>query len=79
MNINIKNRYALLGRDEEAKVKSIEQAEAELNELVRSVVVSYDGIKGKHPDIGIGDTATDEAIAHQIYHAIHFREIPLPR
>lgn len=69
--IDIQNRYSLLGREDKARAQSVERAELELNELVQNIASSYDEIKKKHPRIGIGDTATDEAIVRQIYHALH--------
>ena len=64
------NRYALFDKPERLGVENA------LDGMVRRVVAEYDQIKQLPASVGVGDTATDEAIASQIYRAIHFREIP---
>jgi hypothetical protein len=64
------NRYALFDKPERVGVENA------LDELVRATVKEYDKIKQLPAEVGVGDTATDEAIARVIYQAIHFREIP---
>ena len=76
MEVRKENPYTLLGRDDPKGKSGVQSAENELNIMVAEIVAEYDRIEQRHPKVGIGDTSTDEAIAHRIYHAIHFREIP---
>jgi len=79
MDVGKENPYSLLGKrdTDKERVTMVRSAEEQLNKLVVETVNTYDSIKRGHSRVGIGDTATDEAIAHRIYHAIHFRDIPI--
>lgn len=70
MKDETKNKYSLFDKPERAGVENA------LDELVRATVKEYDRIKQLPANVGVGDTATDEAIARVIYLAIHFRELP---
>lgn len=57
------DRYELLCEtDEEAKTIN-----EELNNLLETLVLEIEFMKRKYPKAGIGDTATDEAIANEFY------------
>lgn len=63
-----KMEFALLKQEE------YYEAQSELEEAVIGFAKRVISISKKYPKVGIGDTATDEAICEEVYEAIHSRE-----
>lgn len=61
------NIYALLCE----KPQNIVDATEDINIILRKAVADIFVLDKKYPDAGIGDTATDEAIANQFYSILH--------
>jgi len=53
-------------------IPDYEDAAKELANIVFEFVEKYKAIKKKYPNVGLGDTATDEAIVDVIYDLIHW-------
>lgn len=69
------NKYALLNYDmddEDADMSQVEACELEIDSLVAAFVDGLKRVQNKYPEAGIGDTATDEEIASQLYTEIHY-------
>jgi len=47
------------------------EAQAELEQAVRAFASQVAQIADKYPDVGLGDTSTDEAIVQRVYELIH--------
>ncbi len=47
-------------------------ATARINKLIEEFKKGYDQIKKTFSHVGVGDTATDEAILEKLYQTIHF-------
>ena len=61
------NIYALLCE----KPKNIVKVTNKIDTILRKAVEDLNKLNNKYPDAGIGDTATDEAIANQFYSILH--------
>ena len=61
------NIYALLCE----KPKNIVKVTNKIDTILRKAVEDLNKLNKKYPDAGIGDTATDEAIANQFYSILH--------
>lgn len=56
------------------RIKRWREATTELKSAIEKFNTEYQRIKNSYPNIGIGDTATDEAIADEVYSRIHWKE-----
>jgi len=79
------NKYALLNYDHDAldehmdankdldkfEAPEVEFVTAKIDALIANFKEGLDRLAEKHPTAGIGDTATDEAIADIFYSNIH--------
>ena len=64
---NYEDRYELVSDDD-----NVNQAvETKINILIEQFANALQQLAKQYPDAGIGDTATDEAIANELYSAIH--------
>ena len=62
------SKFALLCKTEE-EVREVDKAIfEELKTATRKILA----LNKQYPDAGIGDTATDEEIAHEFYQILHF-------
>ena len=61
------NRYELLSKTPSDIVLATEDIRGVLKTAVKQIAA----LKDEYPDAGIGDTATDEAIAHDFYSILH--------
>lgn len=53
-------------------VKGSKAARAALGKLISRFSKDYKALSKKYPDVGLGDTETDEAIVEEIYERIHW-------
>jgi len=60
------NVFGLIGDDSENQ-QATKLIKKSCNEFIKSI----HNIKQQFPEVGIGDTATDEAIVDYIYHKLH--------
>ena len=49
-------------------------AEWALDNFIETCCVLYESVKKKFPDVGIGDTATDEIVVSRLYGVLHFND-----
>ncbi len=61
----MKNTYKLYDhKDRDQANKKIDKAISLFGEMIRQITIA-------HPDVGIGDTETDECIVDDVYSEIH--------
>jgi len=48
-----------------------DEATQKIDKLISKFGKEYRKIRDEHPDVGIGDTQTDEAITDEVYSEIH--------
>ncbi len=53
-----------------------EEAEAAVDAAVKQFAETYEGIRQSFPGLGLGDTATDEAVTTVLYLHTHFHDEP---
>lgn len=73
-----RNKYALLNYDmdsENVDLTERNEVEKKIDDLIDQFRVGYHKLEKEYPNAGIGDTATDEAVAHEFYQVIHYYEI----
>jgi hypothetical protein len=54
------------------ELERAKQAEAEITQAIRDFAKIFKTIKEKYPEVGMGDTASDEALSHQVWKAIRY-------
>ncbi|MEE8114252.1 MAG: hypothetical protein V3T23_07840 [Nitrososphaerales archaeon] len=63
------SEFELLG-DDDAETRRVD---ALIAKSLEQCAVRIGKIAKRYPDVGIGDTATDEAIASRFYSELHYR------
>lgn len=63
-----KNKYSLIDDTIENNIN----AQKELDNVIKNTIEEIKKINKKYPYVGIGDTATDEAIAEEFYNKLHW-------
>jgi len=61
------NKYALIDENK----KNNQKAEDLINQAIRDFIENMRRIKVQFPNVGIGDTETDESIIQEVYDQLH--------
>ncbi len=69
------NKYSLLNFDMDSKDPDLterDEVAQEIDKLLWEFLDKYEELSNRYPDAGLGDTATDEAVAHEFYDVLHY-------
>ena len=54
------------------ELKEAEKAQKEIENAIVQFKKAFERIKKKYPKVGMGDTASDEAVSNEVWKALHF-------
>jgi len=73
LGVEAENPYGLyMAGVSKEELERAKQAEAEITRALQDFAKIFKTIKEKYPEVGMGDTASDEAVSHQVWKAIRY-------